>query len=129
VLNALGELIFEAIQKQAAEANRPRGAGGQPGAPPANVTVVRPAPQMGKPAPVRPAVAAPSVAMGRTPDAIPYDSLPQLEPLVSLAAPAYANPLLKALRGGPALIGGIIVAQVLGPPPSLRPHAAPTDTL
>ncbi len=129
MLNALGGLIFEAIQKQAAEANRAQGAGGQPGVPPPNRTIVRPAPQMGTPAPVRPAVAAPPVAMGRIPDALPYDSLPQLEPLVPLAGPVYNNPLLAALRGGPALIGGIVVAQVLGPPVSLRPHAAPTDTL
>jgi hypothetical protein len=121
MLNALGELIFESIQKQIAER--------QNAAPPGVGVAPVPAPPMGRPVPVRPApVAAPAVPMGRTPDAPPANFFPTFESAVS-AAPAFKNPLLEALRGGPALIGGIVVAQVLGPPASLRPHAAPTDTL
>lgn len=133
MLNLLGGLIQEAIQKQIAQAQQQQALGNPPGvpAPQAGPPAGPRPPQMGTPAPVRPApVAAPAVPMGRMPDALPYNSLP---PLDSLAAPAGLpvppNPLLDALRGGQALIGGIVVAQVLGPPAALRPHRAPGDTL
>jgi hypothetical protein len=120
MLNALGELIFEAIQKQVAER--------QDATPPLPSRTV-PARQAQGTAPIAaPPVAKPPVPMGRIPDAPPANFFPAFESAVS-AAPAFTNPLLEALRGGPALIGGIVVAQVLGPPASLRPHAAPTDTL
>src|SRR5271167_4362605 len=111
MLNALGELIFESIQKQIAERQNaaPPGAGVAQMPPPRIA-----APPMGHPAVVRPApVAAPPAPMGRIPDAAPANFFPTFESAVP-AAPAFKNPLLEALRGGPALIGGIVVAQVLG---------------
>jgi hypothetical protein len=130
MLNALGELIFEAIQKQIAERQDAASPGGGvaplQGLPLSRAVPVRIAPGTA-PAPAAP-VAKPPVPMGRIPDAPPADFFPVFESVVPVA-PAFTNPLLEALRGGPALIGGIVVAQVLGPPASLRPHSAPTDTL
>jgi hypothetical protein len=130
MLNALGELIFEAIQKQIAERQDAASPGGGvaplQGLPMSRAVPVRAA-QVTAPVASAP-VAKPPVPMGRIPDAPPADFFPTFESAVPVA-PAFTNPLLEALRGGPALIGGIVVAQVLGPPASLRPHSAPTDTL
>jgi hypothetical protein len=130
MLNALGELIFESIQKQIAERQNaaPPGGGVAPlQGLPMSRAVPAGAAQVTAPVAAAP-VARPSVPMGRMPDAQPANFFPPFESVVA-APPAFTNPLLEAFRGGPALIGGIVVAQVLGPPASLRPHTAPTDTL
>ncbi len=136
MFEAIGELIFDAIQKQIKESQarggpQPPFAPGNPQAPLRPGVVLR---QAGATAANRAVPQAPSVRppAPNSTDVAGYASLDPSDfgQAASLAPPAPpASPLLAAFRGGPALLGGIIVAQVLGPPASLKPHSAPGDTL
>ncbi len=109
----IASILIEAVQKKAREAQQQQlaaqiQAGLVPAPPP------RPAPAPPPQQAVRPQ---PAPVLARP----PADSMPQAAPQVS--------PLLAALRGGNALIGGLIVGEVLAPPLSLRPRTLPGDTL
>jgi hypothetical protein len=111
----IASLLIEAVQKKAREAQQQQLAAQiQAGLipPPSPQPQPRPAPA---PARVRPQ---PAPVLARP----PADSMPA-------AAPQPVSPLLAALRGGNALIGGLIVGEVLAPPLSLRPRTLPGDTL
>jgi hypothetical protein len=109
----IASFLIEAAQKKAREAQQPAAqiqAGLVPAPPRPQPAPVPPPPQAGRPQPA-PVLARP-----------PADSMPA-------TAPVPVSPLLQALRGGNALIGGLIVGEVLAPPLSLRPRSLPGDTL